>query len=51
MKKFAKACKMIGPGGINCPCCLPRMSKKEAKRACSKLDRREAKAELRKAHD
>ncbi len=46
-KKEASKCAGIGPGGLNCKCCVPYSHKKLNKRLVSKAARRIAKSKVR----
>lgn len=39
--------KMIGQGGINCPCCTPG-TKKQTKKLITRINRRKAKQNINK---
>ena len=43
--------RVLGPGGINCPCCTPWGSKKETKDKLNRAVRRSAKVNLRNDHE
>jgi hypothetical protein len=46
-KKEALKCAGIGPGGLNCRCCVPYSNKKLNKRLVSKAARRISKSKVR----